>query len=122
MPIGILGIFFFYRNVIKIKISETIRGIFCFMSDLKARSLLLKNTLGTAYSPASSKYVIVSSLSRKIVMGPRFKVSSERLEKPGSFTTTPGRFWGMLILEDYVSEVEQCQILNGIKYSQTCGK
>ena len=76
-----------------------------FMSDksgLKTRSLEL-NTLGTAQSPASTEYVLVSSLSMKIAMGTRFKVSSERLEKheienlqplvykASSFTTTP---WG----------------------------
>ena len=48
------------------------------------------NTLGTTYSPASSQYVLVSSLSWKIVIGPRFIVSSERLEKPGIEPTNPG--------------------------------
>ena len=52
------------------------------MSGLKTSSLGL-NTLGTTECPASSHYVLVISLSWKIVMGPRFRVSSERLEKPG---------------------------------------
>ena len=67
-----------------------------FMSDksgLKTRSLGL-NTLGTALSPASSQYVLFSSLSWKILI-----VSSEKLEKPGiksksrvaSYTTTARR-------------------------------
>ena len=64
-----------------------------FLSDksgLKTRSLEL-NTLGTSYSPALSQYVLVSSLScpKKLSMGPRFKVSSEKLENPIKHTS-PG--------------------------------
>ena len=59
------------------------------MSGLKTRSHGL-NTLGTTKSPASSPSVFVSSLSWKVVMGPRLRVSSERLEKPGIEPTTPG--------------------------------
>ena len=62
-----------------------------FMSDkadIKTRSLGI-NTLGRAQSPSSSQYALVSSLSWKIVMWPWFKVSSERLEKPGIEPTTP---------------------------------
>ena len=58
------------------------------MSGLKTRPLGL-NTLGTTLFPTSSQSVLVSSLSWKIVMGPRFRVSSERLEKPGIEPTTP---------------------------------
>ena len=46
------------------------------------------NTLGTTQFPASSQSGLVSSLSWKIVTGPRFRVSSERLEKPGIEPTT----------------------------------
>ena len=38
---------------------------------------------------ASSQSVLVSNLSWKIVMGPQFKVSSERLEKPRIKTHNP---------------------------------
>ena len=59
------------------------------MSGLETRSLG-RNTLGIAESPASSQYVLVNNSSWKIAMGPRFKVSSERLEKPLIEPTTPG--------------------------------
>ena len=58
------------------------------MSGLKNRSLGLYKLI-RAWSPASSQYVLLSSLSWKIVMGTRFKVSSERLAKPGIEHTTP---------------------------------
>ena len=59
-----------------------------FMSDksgLKTRSLGL-NPSGTAFS----QYFHFGSLSLIVVMGPWFKVSSERLEKPGIDPTIPG--------------------------------
>ena len=59
------------------------------MSGLKISSIGL-NALGTTQIPVSSQSVRVSSLSWKIVMGPRFRVSSERLEKPGIEPTTTG--------------------------------
>ena len=62
---------------------------FCPMSGLTTRSLGL-NILGTKKSPALSQSLLVSSLFLKIVMRPQFRVSSERLEKPGIGPTTPG--------------------------------
>ena len=56
-----------------------VRTVFVCKPGLKTRSLEL-NTL----SPSLSQYVFVTSSScLGIVMGPRFKVSSEGLEKPG---------------------------------------
>ena len=54
-----------------------------------ATSELSLDPLDNAAFAASSQYVYVSSLSWKIVIGPRFEVSSERLEKPGIEPMTP---------------------------------
>ena len=54
------------------------------MSDWSALRIgPLDNTFGTVYSPALSLYVLVSSSSLKIDIGPQFKVSSGRLEELG---------------------------------------
>ena len=57
-------------------------------SGLKTRSLGL-NTLGTAKSPASSQYILVSNLFWKIVMGPQFKITSKKTREPLDRTDSP---------------------------------
>ena len=54
---------------------------------MKTRSFGLNTSLGR---PALSQKGRVTSLVWKIVLGPRLKVSSEGLEKPGIELTDPG--------------------------------
>ena len=89
-----------------------------YKSGLRTRSLGLK-TLGTAECPASSHYAHVISLSLNIIMGPRIKVSSENLEKPGIEPTSSGLQGGLL--NHYATEASFMYVENiKKKHLQEC--